>query len=76
MDIQQDDVLIGLLSIAGKPIYTEHEKYSGDYVVKPAPFLEQTLETNNKLMQDNVVVLEIPYYEVSNISGKTIIIGD
>lgn len=76
MDIQQDDVLIGVISIAGEPIYTEHEKYAGDYVVTPAPFLEQTLFTNNKLMEDNVVVLEIPYYEVSNISGKTVIIGD
>ena len=51
------------------------EPYSGDYVVTPAPFAEQTLATKNKLMANDVTVNAIPYYETSNISGITIYIG-
>lgn len=69
------DELVGIISIAGEPIIMP-EKYKGEYTVKPAPFLEQTLNTSNKFMEDDVVVLEIPYYEVSNVSGKTVIIGE
>lgn len=49
--------------------------YEGEYTITPAPFESQTLETNNKLMHDDVTVLAIPYYETSNVSGITIYIG-
>ena len=49
--------------------------YEGAYEVTPLPFESQTLETKNKMMNDNVVVLEIPYFETSNISGTTVYIG-
>lgn len=42
--------------------------YDGDYIVTPKAE-EQELETANKILTDNVTVLEIPYTEVSNISG-------
>lgn len=51
------------------------EIYDGEYVVTPKPFTEQTLETKEKLMADDITVLAIPYYETSNISGITIYIG-
>ena len=51
------------------------DTYSGEYIITPMPFASQTLETNNKIMQDDVTVLAIPYYETSNISGKTVYIG-
>lgn len=51
------------------------EIYDGEYVVTPKPFVEQTLETREKLMINDVTVLSIPYYETSNISGITIYIG-
>ena len=49
--------------------------YTGEYVITPLPFVSQTLETRGKSMIDDVTVREIPYYETSNISGKTIYIG-
>ena len=75
MNIQQDDILIGTLSIAGKPVYVS-EQYQGPYEVIPKPWVDQYLDTDNKMMAQDVRVFEIPYYEVSNISGKTVIIGD
>lgn len=51
------------------------ETYDGEYIVTPMPYESQTLETNNKLMLDDVTVNAIPYYETSNISGITIYIG-
>lgn len=49
--------------------------YTGEYVVTPKAFEEQTLLTEHKLMADNVTVLEIPYYETSNEKGTTVYIG-
>lgn len=51
------------------------EKYTGSYTVKPL-VSEQTLATKDKLMTDDVTVLEIPYSEVSNNKGGcTVTIG-
>ena len=52
----------------------EGETYTGEYIVTPNVFV-QTLDTNNKLMTDDVTVLEIPYSEVSNLYGTTISIA-
>lgn len=49
--------------------------YSGEYIVTPKPYDDQILETKEKLMEDDVTVLAIPYYETSNISGITVYIG-
>ena len=49
--------------------------YKGETIVKPKPRKEQTLETANKSMRENVLVLEIPYTEVHNLNGTTVIIG-
>lgn len=43
--------------------------YSGSYEVVPAAFEPQTLDTDGKLMKDDVLVHEIPYLETSNNSG-------
>lgn len=49
--------------------------YTGDYIVTPT-FEEQTLETNNKKMNDNITVNKIPVKEESNLSGGiTLTIG-
>lgn len=48
--------------------------YQGDYVVVPK-VLEQVLPTKNKAMRDNLNVKEIPYHEVSNEMGTTVVIG-
>lgn len=50
--------------------------YDGDYEVSPAVDAKE-LETKHKFMQDNVTVLAIPYYEVSNDqNGFTAIIAE
>ena len=49
--------------------------YEDEYSVTPH-FYEQTLETKEKLMTDNVTVEIIPAYEVPNIAGGlTVTIG-
>lgn len=54
----------GQLTEVGK----EYEHYAGDYDVVPGR--EGTvLETQDKVMDDDVVVHPIPFFEVSNPSG-------
>lgn len=49
--------------------------YAGPYVVTPKAS-EQILYTSEKVMNDDVLVEGIPYFEVSNTSGgMTAIIG-
>ena len=51
--------------------------YTGEYQVTPKTNQAVKLETNGKLLQDDVTVLRIPQFEVSNQSGgKTLIIGE
>lgn len=64
-------VLKGFINISQRAV----DIYDGEYIVTPKPFIEQTLKTKDKLMINDVTVLEIPYYETSNISGITIYIG-
>lgn len=49
--------------------------YKGQYNVVPKPHEEQILKTASKLMTKDVTVAEIPFYEVSNVTGKTVYIG-
>lgn len=52
-----------------------HPSFDGPYEVTPR-FHEQTLETKNKLMIDDVTVEVIPAHEVSNpAGGLTVTIG-
>lgn len=46
------------------------EPYEGEYTVAPSRD-GKVLETANKVMNDNVTVLAIPYSEVSNLVGGT-----
>lgn len=50
------------------------ESYQGDYIITPK-IKSQSIKTKNKKMEENVTVLAIPYYETSNLSGKTVYIG-
>lgn len=49
-------------------IYGDYPTYTGDYEVTPS-FSTQTLETENKLMTDDVTVKPIVVTEVSNPQG-------
>ncbi len=49
--------------------------YEGEYTVTPRT-VSQTLPTRNRLLSQDITVLEIPYHEVENIErGTTAIIG-
>ena len=50
--------------------------YEGEYKVTPK-VTAQTLETENKLMAEDLTVKAIPYFEVSNLAGgSTVTIGN
>lgn len=51
-----------------------YEDYTGPYEVTPK-VKSQSLSTADKHMARDVTIEPIPYYEVSNQNGKTIIIG-
>ena len=57
--------------------YTQEKvpEYAGNYEVTPKT-TEQILETKDKKMKDDVSVLAIPYFGVSNTDGITVIIGE
>lgn len=46
----------------------EYESYEGDYTVIPSRH-EQTLATANKLLEQDIVIKEVPYSEVGNLAG-------
>lgn len=51
--------------------------YEGEYEVTPKMYEPVVLPTRNRLLSQNVNVLKIPQYEVSNASGGvTLIMGD
>lgn len=57
-------------------IRTGAEKYDGDYVVIPKAHNATILATEGKLMEDDVTVTEIPYWETSNTNGVTAYIAN
>lgn len=52
----------------------EYDFYEGSYNLVPK-VVSQAIETKDKVMQNNVTVAEIPFHEVSNETGTTVVIG-
>lgn len=53
------------------------DPYTGAYQVTPKIYGPVVLETKDKSMADDVTVLKIPQFEVSNeAGGNTLIMGD
>ena len=77
------DISIELEQIDHKDLYITltpgaigYDTYDGPYEVIPMAHTMQVLETENKLMTENVLVHEIPYWETSNPQGgNTVYIG-
>ena len=67
--IVSEEILRGSLSM---PV--GYENYTGPYAVTPK-IVSQSLNTADKHMSSDVTIDPIPYYEVSNQNGKTVIIG-
>lgn len=62
--------------VAVGEFYDDIVYYDGDYVVTPKAYDQTVLETDGLYMRDNVVVLEVPYFETSNLqNGYTVYIG-
>lgn len=73
-EVNKKAVTIGLLKTIFDLDTSKPEHYQGAYNVTPA--IEPiTLETKDKVMTDNVIIHEIPYFETSNDTGTTVIIG-
>ena len=52
-------------------------KYAGETTVTPKVEKETVLPTRDKIVKDDITVLKIPQFEVSNTSGGyTLIIGE
>lgn len=57
--------LMGTMNVGGGASF-----YTGEYEVTPTR-QDQVLETSNKILREDVTIVEIPYSEVSNLSGGT-----
>lgn len=67
--------LTGDIAISNTVI-VDYDEFEGPYEVKPL-VESQTLDTKEKLMKEDLVVLAIPYAEVANLSnGITVTIGE
>ena len=53
----------------------QYPVYDGPTVITPKVRDTTELETRNKLVLDDILVEEIPYYETENPKGLTFIIG-
>lgn len=50
-----------------------YQSYTGDYTITPAFRETVELQTKDRVLNDNVVVKEIPYYETPTLEGGTTI---
>ena len=51
-----------------------YRNYNGDYEITPT-IIDQTLQTRNKVLNQDILINRIPYREENNDFGKTIYIG-
>lgn len=65
-------------SKVGLPTIVEQQVdiYEGPTTVVPSSYFDQELYTKNKLVKSDITVKQIPFYETTNETGKTIYIGN
>ncbi len=61
--------LSGILSCAGGlsgkvSVTKEYDDYEGEYKIIPKTFAEQVLPTSNRVLKEDVIVKEVPFYEI------------
>ena len=72
--VGEHHIVHGSLTI---PSVVDAQPYTGAYEVTPKAWEEQILETEGKLMSDDVTVFRVPYYETINLfDGKTAYIAE
>lgn len=70
------DELAGIVErIGDTPVRIDVPEYDGEYKVRSSAHDEKVLMTRGKLMNDNVTVMTISYWETSNPDGTTVYIG-
>lgn len=74
MTVGTDSQNIGM-SISAEYAIAGVEAYAGEYEVIPKARESQTLETKDKLMEENVLIFEVPYFQTSNEYGDTVYIA-
>lgn len=52
-----------------------HPYYEGDYIITPMT-TAQILHTADTLLTEDITVVEIPYFETSNLDGTTVYIAN
>lgn len=65
----------GIVEAGGYITREKWPEYEGGFVVTPSTHEEIVLDTDGKVLAEDVTVLPIPTYEVSNTYGTTFIIG-
>lgn len=74
MSVGTDSQNIGM-SIGAEYAVAGAEIYDGTYEVIPKANQSQTLETANKMMEEDVLIFEVPYFQTSNEHGDTVYIA-
>ena len=70
-NIQSNTNISAKLTVGGSSSYLD---YSGSYDIIPNQE-DQTLQTKDKILRENMLVEKIPYFETSNEYGETVYIG-
>lgn len=70
--ISSTHTISGSLNVPAGEFY---ETYDGSYDITPSPHHDVVLPTANKVMNSDVSVFKIPYFETSNTLGYTVYIG-
>lgn len=74
LELQEDTLDVELET--DTVVITDYKnKYEGEYNITPLAFQQQELETKDKYLEENVIVKEVPFFEVSNVEGTTVYIG-
>lgn len=74
--LETDSILIPLGLQTAIELHADVEYYEGSYEVIPKAFESSVLQTRDKYLTDDVTVTKVPYFEVSNESGKTVYIAN
>ena len=64
-----------LMDIGAAYEVADVETYTGEYEVIPKAYESQTLETKDKVLEDNVFIFSVPYFQTSNEHGDTVYIA-
>ncbi len=76
-DVGDRDTAAGFEVCNVRRVPVGDDPYRGEYEVTPKVYEDTVLATKAKTMRDDVRVLKIPQYEVTNESGgMTLILGD